>query len=99
MSQTSTVQYYLIKNDLRLRCGRCNVVHDYISSRCLPVPVTELSEVVLLDRQRTHERGLVHGENVEVDEEALSATRMGRLEPITQRDADRLRLRIKLRGG
>lgn len=99
MSQTATIQYFLVRNDHRLRCGRCNAVHPYVSVACLPCPMTARSEVVLLDHQQTHERGLVHGENVEVNEDALSAMRMGRLEPISQRDAEKLRLRIRLRGG
>ena len=92
-------RWLLLRNDTGAKCTHCNAVHTYITRYCIERPFNTLHEIHMFEMQNAREQGLVRGENLIVDHSSLRSMRLGTPVPISRKDAKKLMLRIRVRGG
>jgi hypothetical protein len=92
-------RWLLLRNDHKARCGRCGAIHEYITRFCIERPFNTLHEIQLFELQQAREQGLVRGENLIVNSANVRGMQLGEPVPISRKQAQKLMLRIRVRGG
>ena len=92
-------RWFLVQNERRERCKRCRSVHPYLTVFCIDRPFNGFSELLLLEERINEQHDHEHGEVVHSEEKLILASRPGSILPITERDAVKLAIRIRLKGG
>jgi hypothetical protein len=99
IDQIRAARWLLLRNDHKARCRECNQIHEYVTRLCIERPFNGLHELHLFEMQVAKDQGLVSGENVILTETTLRGMRLGEPVPITRKQAQRLMLRIRAKGG
>lgn len=92
-------RWLLLRNDHRARCSRCNAVHPYVTLGCIERPFNTLHEIDIFEMQQAREQGLVHGENIILEDTTFRSFHIGEPVPITRKAAQKLTLRIRAKLG